>query len=65
MADVNFDQERIDQVNERLSAGYKMLKKHGVQTTNDLIAIRDQLAKKLEAVLNIDDNIAKKEKEVK
>lgn len=62
---VNFDQERIDQVNDRLSAGYKMLKKHGVQTTNELIAIRDELSKKLEAVLNIDDNIVIKEQEVK
>lgn len=31
---VQFDQERIDVVNERLYAGYKMLKKHVVQTTN-------------------------------
>lgn len=62
---VHFDQERIDQVSERLSAGYKMLKKHGVQTTNELIAIRNELSKKLEAVLNIDDTISQKEKEVK
>jgi DNA repair protein RecN (Recombination protein N) len=62
---VNFDQERIDRVNERLFAGYKMLKKHNVKTTNDLITIRNELAKKLEAVLNIDDNIAQKEREVK
>jgi len=62
---VQFDQERIDVVNERLSAGYKMLKKHGVQTTNELIAIRNELSQKLEAVLNIDDNIALKEQEVK
>ena len=62
---VQFDQDRIDVVNERLSAGYKMLKKHGVQTTNELIAIRNELAQKLEAVLNIDDNIALKEQEVK
>lgn len=62
---VQFDPERIDQVNERLSAGYRMLKKHGVQTTNELIAIRNQLAQKLEAVLNIDDNITEKEKLVK
>ena len=62
---VNFDQQRIDQVNERLSAGYKMLKKHSVQTTSDLIAIRNDLAKKLEAVLNIDETIAIKEQEVK
>jgi DNA repair protein RecN (Recombination protein N) len=62
---VHFDQERIDQVNERLSAGYKMLKKHGVQTTNDLISIRNDLSAKLEAVLNIDDTISSNEREVK
>ncbi|GEO08842.1 DNA repair protein RecN [Segetibacter aerophilus] len=61
----NFDQKKIDQVNERLSAGYKMLKKHGVQTTNDLLAIRNDLSQKLEAVLNIDDTISTKEQEVK
>jgi DNA repair protein RecN (Recombination protein N) len=62
---VNFDQQKIDQLNERLSSGYKMLKKHSVQTTNELIAIRDNLAEKLEAVLNIDETIAIKEQEVK
>jgi DNA repair protein RecN (Recombination protein N) len=62
---VNFDQERIDQVNERLSTGYKMLKKHNVQTTNELIAIRNDLSDKLQAVLNIDETISSKEQEVK
>jgi DNA repair protein RecN (Recombination protein N) len=63
--DINFDQQRIDQVNERLSSGYKMLKKHGVQTSNDLISIRNELAEKLEAVLNIDETISLKDQEVK
>ena len=62
---VHFDQQRIDQVNDRLSAGYKMLKKHGVRTTNELIQIKNELSQRLEAVLNIDDNIAHKEREVK
>jgi DNA repair protein RecN (Recombination protein N) len=62
---VNFDQEKIDQVNDRLSSGYKMLKKHGVQTTNELVAIRNELSEKLEAVLNIDETIAAKEQQVK
>jgi DNA repair protein RecN (Recombination protein N) len=62
---VHFDQQRIDQVNDRLSAGYKMLKKHGVQTTNDLITIRNDLSQKLEAVLNIDETVALKDQEVK
>ncbi|HSU50181.1 MAG TPA: hypothetical protein VLJ41_06315, partial [Segetibacter sp.] len=44
---------------------YKMLKKHAVQTTNDLIAIRIDLSQKLESVLNIDETISAKEQEVK
>jgi len=62
---VHFDQQRIDQVNERLSAGYKMLKKHGVQTTNELTAIKDELSDKLQTVLNIDETITSKEQQVK
>lgn len=62
---VNFDQERIDKVNERLFAGYKMFKKHNVQTTKELIEIRNGLAEKLEAVSGIEDKIGQVEKEVK
>ena len=62
---VSFDQARIDVINERLSVGYKMMKKHGVQTTNELRAIKDELESKLEMVLQIDDLLAEKEKEVK
>ena len=40
------------------------MKKHGVKTTNELLAIQNQLKEKLQAVLNIDDNIQQKEKEV-
>jgi DNA repair protein RecN (Recombination protein N) len=40
-----------------LSDGYKLLKKHNVKTTNELIEIRNQLKQKLEAVLHIDDEI--------
>ncbi len=61
---VQFDQERIDQINERLSAGYKMLKKHNAKTTNELISIRNELRNKLEAVLNIDEHIVAGEQEV-
>lgn len=61
---VNFDQIRIDAINERLSLGYKMQKKHGVQSTGELIAIKNDLERKLQAVLQIDETIAEKEKEV-
>ena len=61
---VNYDPRRIEEINERVSSGYKLLKKHGVQTTGELLAIRAELEKKLEASLNIDEAIAAKEKEV-
>jgi DNA repair protein RecN (Recombination protein N) len=59
---VNFDPQQLEQFNERISTGYKLLKKHGVKTTNELLEIRDQLDSKLQAVLNIDDAILNKEK---
>jgi len=60
---VNYDPEKIEQLNERLSTGYKLLKKHGVQTTNELLLIQQQLEEKLQAVLNIDEAILQKEKQ--
>jgi DNA repair protein RecN (Recombination protein N) len=41
-----------------------LLKKHGVTTTSELINIKDELEQKLQAVLQIDETIAAKEKEV-
>ncbi|RYY96968.1 MAG: DNA repair protein RecN [Chitinophagaceae bacterium] len=61
---VNSDPATIEQINERLSLGYKLLKKHAVKTTAELLAIRDALGEKLQAVLNIDDAIAAAAKEV-
>ena len=61
--DVVYDPVRIEQLNERIATGYKLLKKHGVQTTAQLLEIHRQLDTKLQAVMNIDDLIAKKQKE--
>ncbi len=60
---VNYDPKRIEEINERISSGYKLLKKHGAQATNDLLAIKSDLEIKLQAVLNIDENILAKQKE--
>ncbi|MBI3717067.1 MAG: DNA repair protein RecN [Sphingobacteriales bacterium] len=60
---VNYDAKRIEEVNERISAGYKLLKKHGVKTTNELLAIQADLENKLQQVLNIEESISKKAKE--
>lgn len=60
---MNYDPGKIEQLNERLSTGYKLIKKHGVQTTNELLKIQEQLQEKLQAVLDIDVQITAKEKE--
>ena len=60
-----YDAERINTVNERLSAGYKLLKKHGVTTTQQLLEIQETLQQKLDAVFNITNAIEKAEKESK
>jgi DNA repair protein RecN (Recombination protein N) len=62
--EVNHDPRRIEEANERLSAGYKLLKKHGVQHTEELLAIQAQLEHKLQDSLQVDAGIAAGEKEV-
>lgn len=62
--DINYDAKKFAQVSERLSAGYRLLKKHGVKATNELLQIHRQLQEKLKAVSKIDDEILRKEKEV-
>ena len=51
---VNYDPRKIDELNNRMATGYKLLKKHGVQTTADLLELKDSLEQKLQSVLNID-----------
>ncbi|HMH22915.1 MAG TPA: DNA repair protein RecN [Puia sp.] len=60
---IHYDPKRIEEINERVSAGYKLLKKHGVRTTAELLSIRQDLENKLQAILNMDESIAAKEKE--
>jgi DNA repair protein RecN (Recombination protein N) len=63
--EINYDAAKIQQISERISTGYKLFKKHGVKTTNELIAIQNNLFEKLRSVLDIDENITAKESEVK
>jgi len=59
---IQFSAERIALVNDRMSVGYKLLKKHGVNTTAELLVIQDDLQKKLDDILNITETIRQKEK---
>lgn len=58
-----YDAERINEVNDRLSAGYKLLKKHSVTTTQQLLEIQENLQVKLDAIFNISLAIKEKEKQ--
>ena len=54
---ISHDPAKIEQMNERLSLGYKLLKKHGVKTTNDLLEIQMKLENKLNKIFDIDDKL--------
>lgn len=60
---VQYSAERIQIVNDRISMGYKLLKKHSVNSTAELLSIQATLRQKLDDVLNSSDAIAQKEKE--
>jgi DNA repair protein RecN (Recombination protein N) len=60
---INYDPAKIEEIDSRLSAGYKLLKKHGVKTTNELLAIKRQLQEKLQAVFNVGEQIELKKDE--
>ncbi|HSC38978.1 MAG TPA: AAA family ATPase, partial [Chitinophagaceae bacterium] len=55
---VQYDPQRIEQINDRLSKGYKLLKKHNLQSTAELLALQESLSARLKAVMDIDDAIA-------
>jgi len=54
---IDFDDKKTAGIQERLSIGYNLQKKHKVQSTNELLAIQAQLEKDLTEVLNLNDTI--------
>jgi len=61
---IQFNPARVQLLNERMSLGYRLLKKHAVNTTAELLATRDSLEGKLNDILNIGEAIIAKEKAV-
>ncbi|MEN9685255.1 MAG: repair protein RecN [Bacteroidota bacterium] len=61
---VNYDEKRIEFINQRLMEGYKLTKKHGLQNTAQLIELRNSLELKLNAVLDMDDRMIAAEKKL-
>lgn len=60
---VNLDESLMQQLQERMDVGYKLLKKHGVTTTNELIEIARQLGDELKTGFDLNDSIEKLTKE--
>ncbi len=60
---MGYDAARIEQINERLNTGYRLLKKHSVKSTASLLEIMDELSAKLSAVEQLGDSISQLEKE--
>jgi DNA repair protein RecN (Recombination protein N) len=61
---VDFDASTTEKLNDRLQLIYNLQKKHGVNTVDLLLEIRDALSEKVDAVTNSSTLIAKKESEV-
>lgn len=59
---VNYDEEKINMLNERMALGYSLLKKHNVNTTLQLNEIKAQLENELQKITNLEETIAEKEK---
>jgi DNA repair protein RecN (Recombination protein N) len=60
---VFYDAEKINLLNDRMAEGYRLLKKHGVTTTEQLIEIKEHLSAEVEKVTNLTDSIITKEKQ--
>lgn len=55
--EISFDPMRFEQVEERLSQLYNLFKKHGKQSVDELIALRDELAERMEHIDGSDEQI--------
>ncbi|MCC6257232.1 MAG: DNA repair protein RecN, partial [Chitinophagaceae bacterium] len=54
---IRSDPQRMQEVEERISAGFKLLRKHNVSSTNELLNIQQDLRVKLESVSNMESTI--------
>ena len=54
---VQYSPERIQFINEKITLGYRLFKKHGVKTTEELLAIKDSLQVRLNDILHLGDAI--------
>ena len=61
---IQYSPEKIQIMNDRVSLGYKLLKKHQVQTTGELLEIKVTLQNKLNSSLQLDEAIERNQQVV-
>ncbi|MCQ2310245.1 MAG: DNA repair protein RecN [Paludibacteraceae bacterium] len=62
---LEFDAERLQQVEDRLDLLNTLLRKHQVRTIDELIALHDQLGTQMQQIANFDDQIAQLQDDLK
>jgi DNA repair protein RecN (Recombination protein N) len=55
--EVNFDQNRLAEVEERLNEIYSLNRKHGKNNSDELIELREELSNKIYGITEIEDQI--------
>ena len=59
--DINFDPQRLEEVNQRLDTIYSLQKKYHKATTRELLQLQAELADKLNSIVNHDDIVHEKQ----
>jgi len=58
------DEARMEIVNDRIAVGYKLLSKHNLKTTADLLALKNKLQEKLQGYVTTDETLDSKRAEL-
>jgi DNA repair protein RecN (Recombination protein N) len=59
LRNIEYDNSSIGSLQDRINVIYELFKKHSVKTEAELIEIESDLKQKVEAVLNLEDDLAK------
>ncbi|MGL4346613.1 MAG: DNA repair protein RecN [Chitinophagaceae bacterium] len=62
---LKYDPQQVEKLQDRLSLGFQLLKKHKLQTTQQLLELKESFAIKLDAIIHGDSHITYLEKEVR
>ena len=62
-SNVETDNQKTDFLKDKLNGLYRLQQKHGVDTVEQLVTLKNELSTKIEQVINLDEDLQKLEKE--